>query len=188
PRTPSPDRRPVPPTGSNPARSRLARDLPELVVSLGAPLRRLHPPHCGLVQRIAGRACPSHSRHRGRRRQQRDGRSHRDDVCHPALARPTLSNVEGPPATKEPTDVLIRDAFRTVAATLAATAMTLAATSAYSQSPASPRTLESDKPNSIEKGNDPKDELEAVKAENAAVRELLRKIEEAQANRIAKRR
>jgi hypothetical protein len=76
--------------------------------------------------------------------------------------------------------VLIRDAFRTLAAALAATAMTLAATSAYSQSQASPRTLESDKPNSIETGNAPKDKLEAVNAEDAAVRELLRKMEEQQ--------
>ena len=118
-----------------------------------------------LVQRDAGGACPSHSRHRGRRRQQRDGRSHRDDVCHPALARPAPSKVEGC-ATKEPTDVLIRHAFRTLAAALTATTMTLAATSAYGQSQDAPRTLESD--------------IAAMIADNAALREQLRKLEEQQ--------
>ena len=58
--------------------------------------------------------------------------------------------------------MLIRHAFRTLAAALAATTMTLAATSAYGQS------------------QDSSDEIEAVKAENAAVRELLRKLEEQQ--------
>ncbi len=66
--------------------------------------------------------------------------------------------------------MLTRHAFRTLAAALAATTMTLVATSAYGQSQDSPRTLESDL----------KDEIEAVKAENAAVRELLRKMEEQQ--------
>jgi hypothetical protein len=73
-------------------------------------------------------------------------------------------------ARKERTNVLIRHPFRTLAAALAATTVTLAATSAYGQSQDSPRTLESDL----------KDEIEAVKAENAAVRELLRRMEEQQ--------
>ncbi len=97
---------------------------------------------------------------------------------------------------------LIHHPFRTLAAALVATTMALAATSAYGQSQDSPRTLESGKPNGIDKGvaaaepkpgsaenkvgadepkrDDLKDEIEAVKAENAAVRELLRKMEEQQ--------
>ena len=107
------------------------------------------------------------------------------------------------PATKEPTSVLlIRHAFRTLAAALAATMMTLAATSAYGQSQdriaaaqgprqgnpeneppaAEPNAGSAENQGAAEKPDqdDLKDDIEAVKAENAAVRELLRKMEEQQ--------
>jgi len=60
--------------------------------------------------------------------------------------------------------VLIRHAFCTLAAALTATTMTLAATSAYAQSQDAPRTLEND--------------TAAMIADNAALREQLRKLEE----------
>jgi len=62
--------------------------------------------------------------------------------------------------------VLIRHAFRTLAAVFAATTMTLGATSVFGQTQDSPRTLESD--------------IAAVIADNAALREQLRKLEEQQ--------
>jgi hypothetical protein len=81
--------------------------------------------------------------------------------------------------------LLIRHAFRTLAAALVATTTTLAATSAYGQSQdsaAEPNAGSAAKQVAAEKPNqdDQQDEIEAVKAENAAVRELLRKMEEQQ--------